>query len=80
MPIVYFFYPETADRSLESIEAMFSSRSPLYTKMEEAYRAQGDVLAVRHMSASNPPQVARKLSQERDQDSFEHFEKASNNV
>jgi sugar porter (SP) family MFS transporter len=39
--IVFFFYPETAGRSLESIEAMFSSRSPFYKSMEKAYYAAG---------------------------------------
>lgn len=51
-PIVFFFYPETAGRSLESIEAMFETSSPLYTKMEAAYKAagNGDVLASRHQA------------------------------
>ncbi|KAN0113175.1 putative MFS sugar transporter [Hyaloscypha variabilis] len=80
IPIVYFFYPETADRSLESIEAMFSSKSPFYSKMEQAYKAEGDVLAVRHLSFSNPPQAARKLGHEYNEDSFEHCEKAFDNV
>ncbi|KAH8786787.1 general substrate transporter [Hyaloscypha sp. PMI_1271] len=80
IPIVYFFYPETADRSLESIEAMFSSKSPFYSKMEQAYRAEGDVLAVRHLSFSNPLQAARKLGHEQNEDSFEHSEKASDKV
>jgi hypothetical protein len=52
---VYFFYPKTADRSLESIKAIFSSKSPFYSKIEEAYRLEGDVLAIRHLSLSNPP-------------------------
>jgi Sugar (and other) transporter len=47
IPIVYFFYPETKDRSLESIEAMFSSRSPLYSAMERAYQEKGDVIAMK---------------------------------
>ena len=80
MPIVFFFYPETADRSLESIEAMFSSRSPFYSKMEEAYRAEGDVLATHHVSLSHPPANARKLMQEQEVESFDHSEKASSNV
>lgn len=77
IPIVFFFYPETKDRSLESIEAMFSSKSPFYSKMEEAYRAEGDVLAVRSMSVSNAPP---KFGREQDEDSFEHSEKASDRV
>ena len=64
MPIVVFFYPETAHRSLESIEAMFSSSSPLYTKMEAAYRAagNGDVLAARRLSLANPSENAKRFA------------------
>ena len=42
---MYLFYPETTNRSLESIEALFSSHSPFYRDMERAYVAKGDVLA-----------------------------------
>jgi len=45
IPIIYFFYPETKDRSLESIEVMFESDSPLYSAMERSYREKGDVVA-----------------------------------
>ncbi|KAK3307779.1 major facilitator superfamily transporter sugar [Chaetomium strumarium] len=45
IPIVYLFYPETADRSLESIDALFSTDSPFNWNMEKAYREHGDVLA-----------------------------------
>lgn len=39
-------YPETSNRSLESIEALFSkTSSPFYWKMEQAYKLHGDVLA-----------------------------------
>ncbi|KAF9062204.1 major facilitator superfamily transporter sugar [Rhodocollybia butyracea] len=46
MPIVYLFYPETSDRSLESINVMFSTKSPFYPAMEKAYLSagNGDVL------------------------------------
>ncbi len=44
IPIICLFYPETADRSLESIDAMFSTKPPFYWNMEAAYRARGDVL------------------------------------
>ncbi|KAJ6049689.1 uncharacterized protein N7446_006983 [Penicillium canescens] len=45
IPIVYLFYPETRNRSLESIDALFSTPSPFYWKMEQAYKLHGDVLA-----------------------------------
>lgn len=38
-------YPETCNRSLESIEALFSTPSPFYWNMEKAYELHGDVLA-----------------------------------
>lgn len=37
-------YPETRNRSLESIEALFSTSSPFHWKMEQAYKLHGDVL------------------------------------
>jgi sugar porter (SP) family MFS transporter len=80
MPIVYFFYPETKDRSLESIDAMFSTASPLYTKMEAAYRAagNGDVLGARNLSFSKPSVNARRFSiagTASEETSVEHSEK-----
>lgn len=38
-------YPETRNRSLESIDALFSTPSPFHWKMEQAYKLHGDVLA-----------------------------------
>lgn len=38
IPVVYFLYPETAGRSLESIDALFSTKSPFYRAQERAYR------------------------------------------
>jgi MFS family permease len=60
IPIVFFFYPETADRSLESIDAMFATSSLFYSKMEAAYKANGngDVLAARGKSAHVGGKVA----------------------
>ncbi|KAJ5149529.1 hypothetical protein N7448_001107 [Penicillium atrosanguineum] len=46
IPIVFLFYPETKNRSLESIEALFSTPSPFHWRMEQAYKLHGDVLAV----------------------------------
>lgn len=45
IPIVYLFYPETCNRSLESIESLFSSSSPFSWNMEQAYQMHGDILA-----------------------------------
>lgn len=42
LPLVY---PETRNRSLESIDALFSTSSPFFWKMEQAYKEHGDVLA-----------------------------------
>lgn len=36
-------YPETAGRSLESIDALFSTNRPFNWDMERAYREHGDV-------------------------------------
>ncbi|KAB8235027.1 putative MFS sugar transporter [Aspergillus alliaceus] len=47
VPIVYLFYPETRNRSLESIEALFSTPSPFYWEMERAYYLHGSVLVER---------------------------------
>lgn len=44
IPIVFFLYPETKDRSLESINAMFASNRPFYRDMERAYAAGTDIL------------------------------------
>lgn len=45
IPIVFLFYPETAGRSLESIEVMFSSNSLLNRNMERTYRDSEGVIA-----------------------------------
>ena len=42
---MYFFYPETKDRNLESIEALFSPKSPFCSAMERSDRENGDVSA-----------------------------------
>jgi hypothetical protein len=55
IPIVYLLYPETCNRSLESIDALFSTPSPFYWDMERAYQLHSDVLAER---------AARKLADE----------------
>lgn len=43
--LIFTVYPETRNRSLESIDALFSTTSPFYWKMEQAYKLHGDVLA-----------------------------------
>ncbi|GAB1730037.1 hypothetical protein NU195Hw_g3460t1 [Hortaea werneckii] len=43
IPIVFLFYPETKDRSLESIETMFTAK-PFHWHMERAYAAHGALM------------------------------------
>lgn len=52
IPTVFLFYPETRNRSLESIEALFSAPGPFYWQMERAYKAHSDVLAEHGISES----------------------------
>ena len=49
IPTVFLFYPETCNRSLESIEALFSTSSPFYWEMEKAYKLHGDAYAEREI-------------------------------
>lgn len=63
IPVVFFLYPETSNRSLESIEAMFSSSSPLFKNMEKAYRlGNEDVDTVGH---GDEPEKASSHMKER---------------
>ena len=41
IPIVYFSYPETANRSLESINAMFAPSRPFFRDMEKLMQLAG---------------------------------------
>lgn len=54
--IFFAVYPETRDRSLESIDALFSTSSPFYWKMEQAYKLHGDVLAEHGVNMSEVSQ------------------------
>lgn len=58
--IVYLIYPETKDRSLESIDILFIPKSPLYWASERSWREHnnGDILAGRD---SNVAEKARQL-------------------
>lgn len=47
IPIVYLFYPETANRSLESIYVLFNTHSPFSWAMEREYAAHGNILVDR---------------------------------
>ncbi|KAJ5612446.1 hypothetical protein N7510_005640 [Penicillium lagena] len=59
IPIVYLFYPETRNRSLESIETLFSTSSPFYWKMEKAYELHGDVLAEHRVNKGGAPDAGK---------------------
>ena len=41
-PLIYLFYPEPANRTLEEVNLLFTSDSPLVKKNMEAYRARLD--------------------------------------
>ncbi|PCG92565.1 Major facilitator superfamily domain, general substrate transporter [Penicillium occitanis (nom. inval.)] len=66
IPIVYLLYPETSNRSLESIEALFATRSPFSWEMEKAYNMHGDVLAERGYEKDGAPTMehSERLPQE----------------
>jgi len=66
IPTVYLFYPETANRSLESIDALFSTKSPFNWAMEKAYAEHGDVLAERGMSISGANIHEKPVSSQND--------------
>ncbi|PYH93057.1 putative MFS sugar transporter [Aspergillus ellipticus CBS 707.79] len=68
IPVVFLFYPETCNRSLESIEALFSTSSPFYWGMEESYRLHGDVLAGQDIGDS----VKDECGKVDDQDHVQH--------
>lgn len=57
--IVYLIYPETSNRSLESIEAMFTT-SPFYWQMEKAYAENKDLFAT-----AKPGMEDERLSKEK---------------
>jgi MFS family permease len=42
MPLIHFFYPETANRSLEEVDLLFASDSPLVSKNMAEYRRRVD--------------------------------------
>ena len=65
IPIIYVFYPETKDRSLESIESMFTT-SPFSWQMERAYKRTQELV-----EQENGPE--EKWSKSADQTSHEEF-------
>ncbi|KAJ5755896.1 hypothetical protein N7533_005439 [Penicillium manginii] len=62
IPIVFLFYPETRNRSLESIEALFSTTSPFHWRMEQAYKLHGDVLASHGVTKNETHDVPKSAS------------------
>jgi MFS family permease len=75
--IVYLIYPETKDRSLESIDILFIPKSPLYWAGERSWREHhnGDILAGRENEVA---EQARQFKAETGSDLSEqrHVEKA----
>ncbi|KAH7046616.1 general substrate transporter [Macrophomina phaseolina] len=53
MPIAWLFYPETAGRSLESIDVLFSTSSAFNWKMEQQYKEHGDILGEMGLSVGS---------------------------
>ncbi|MCJ1246654.1 hypothetical protein MMC30_003863 [Trapelia coarctata] len=66
IPIVYLFYSETKDRSLESVEGMFTTSSPFSWKMEEAYRNGVIVLGDRRKSIAGVAERSNSSVDERE--------------
>jgi hypothetical protein len=65
VPIIYVFYPETKDRSLESIESMFTT-SPFFWQMEKAYKRNQELV-------EDERDPGAKWSKSMDQTSHEEF-------
>lgn len=65
IPVIYVFYPETKDRSLESIESMFTT-SPFFWQMEKAYRRNQELF-------EHEKKPGATLSKSADQTSHEEF-------
>jgi hypothetical protein len=55
IPIIYLLYPETSNRSLESIEALFATRSPFSWEIEKPYNIHDDILAERSYEKDGAP-------------------------
>lgn len=59
IPIVYLFYPETKDRTLESIAILFMPKSPFNWAAEKSWQehANGDILALDDGAEGNVPTI-----------------------
>ncbi|CAK7265213.1 hypothetical protein SEPCBS119000_001397 [Sporothrix epigloea] len=64
MPIVYLFYPETAGRSLESIDALFSTSSFFSWNMENAYHEHGGIVADRSTYFASSSSASRSVQEQ----------------
>jgi hypothetical protein len=62
--IVYSFYPETCNRSLESIEALFSTPSRFYWEMERVCRLHGNVLGEREIEGVHGEETNKSAGQD----------------
>lgn len=49
VPTIFLFYPETRNRSLESIDYLFSTSSPFYWDMERAFQSCMDGKVEKHI-------------------------------
>ncbi|CAK7270321.1 hypothetical protein SEPCBS57363_004044 [Sporothrix epigloea] len=64
VPIVYLFYPETAGRSLESIDSFFSTSSLLNWNMEEAYHGHGQIMVDRSISSTSSSLTSQSIREQ----------------
>ncbi|OQD68675.1 hypothetical protein PENDEC_c032G06746 [Penicillium decumbens] len=62
IPIIYLFYPETCNRTLESIENLFSTKSPFYWNMEQAFKLHDDVMIKHGASRDDDKPEAQQIA------------------
>jgi len=55
-------YPETCNRTLESIETLFSTKSPFYWNMEQAFKLHDDVMIKHGASRDDDKPEAQQIA------------------